>query len=299
MAKRKQKVNAKLKAKIKAKVTDTRTTKRKAAALADSENSAKRPKEAVSSDEAPVILFAHGAGVGSSSDWMVRWKGMLKEATQALDVITFDYPYLKAGKKAGPPKAENLVEFHAQQLLRAQDSYPGHPLILCGKSMGSRVGCMVAADESCGAAAVVCIGYPLKVGRCPSSLSLLLLLLLPFRCWWRAGPWLALFAELGGAGDGPLLELKLPVLFVQGSKDKMCPLPELEELRKRMTVRSDVFAIEGGDHSLKVRAKLQDESDKNAAAAVAAFVASVLKDAKTERKEVEEEAQPELEVKPP
>lgn len=45
---------------------------------------------------------------------------------------------LAGGKKRAPPKAEKLVEFHADMVKKAVAEYPGHPLILAGKSMGSR-----------------------------------------------------------------------------------------------------------------------------------------------------------------
>ncbi|RVX04150.1 hypothetical protein CK203_015661 [Vitis vinifera] len=40
----------------------------------------------------PVLVFAHGAGAPSSSDWMVRWKDMMGKAMHAVEVVTFDYP---------------------------------------------------------------------------------------------------------------------------------------------------------------------------------------------------------------
>ena len=42
------------------------------------------------------------------------------------------------GKKGAPPKAEKLVKFHADMVKKAAAKHPGHPLILAGKSMGSR-----------------------------------------------------------------------------------------------------------------------------------------------------------------
>eukprot|EP00252_Welwitschia_mirabilis_P016882 TRINITY_DN3756_c0_g1_i4.p1 TRINITY_DN3756_c0_g1~~TRINITY_DN3756_c0_g1_i4.p1 ORF type:complete len:172 (+),score=20.87 TRINITY_DN3756_c0_g1_i4:129-644(+) len=111
----------------------------------------------------PVLLFAHGAGAPSTSEWMVRWKDMLTSAANAVEVITFDYPYFKGGKKTSPPKAEKLVDFHVQKAKEAAEKYPGHPLILVGKSMGSRISCMVSKANDVNAAAVICLGYPLKV----------------------------------------------------------------------------------------------------------------------------------------
>ncbi|KAH8522106.1 hypothetical protein H0E87_002933 [Populus deltoides] len=90
------------------------------------------------SSSSPVVVFAHGAGAPSSSDWMLRWKEMLKNALDAVEVVTFDYPYIAGGKKRAPPKAEKLVEFHKDIVKKTTDKYPAHPLILAGKSMGSR-----------------------------------------------------------------------------------------------------------------------------------------------------------------
>lgn len=45
---------------------------------------------------------------------------------------------MSGGKKRAPPKAEKLVEFHSNIVKETATKYPGHPLILAGKSMGSR-----------------------------------------------------------------------------------------------------------------------------------------------------------------
>jgi predicted alpha/beta-hydrolase family hydrolase len=41
------------------------------------------------------------------------------------------------------------------------------------------------------------------------------------------------------------------VLFVQGTRDTLCDLTELEDVRGRMKARSELLVIEGGDHSLE------------------------------------------------
>lgn len=45
---------------------------------------------------------------------------------------------ISGGKRKAPPKAEKLVDHHLDVVKRAIEEYPGHPLILVGKSMGSR-----------------------------------------------------------------------------------------------------------------------------------------------------------------
>ncbi|XP_028247079.1 testis-expressed protein 30 isoform X1 [Glycine soja] len=184
--------------------------------------------ETEASTLSPVVIFAHGAGAPSSSDWMQRWKNMIKEALRAVDVVTFDYPYMSAKKKA-PPKAEKLVEFHSNFVKETATKYPGHPLILAGKSMGSRVGCMVASMKDINVSAVVCLGYPLK---------------LPI-----------LQGSNGAVRDETLLQLTVPTMFVQGSKDGLCPLEKLETTRKKMKAPNELHVIDGGDHSFKIGKK--------------------------------------------
>ncbi|KAL6619923.1 hypothetical protein ACP70R_032017 [Stipagrostis hirtigluma subsp. patula] len=196
----------------------------------------------------PVVVFAHGAGAPSSSDWMVHWKEMVKDALDAIEVVTFDYPYMSGGKRRAPPKAEKLVDHHLGVVKDAVAKHQGHPLILMGKSMGSRVSCMVANSDDIDVSAVICLGYPLK-------------------------------GVNGTVRDESLLQLKVPTMFVQGSKDGLCPLDRLESTRKKMTCKNELHIIDGGDHSFKIGKKYQDSSGVNqlcaesdAAKAIAQFV---------------------------
>ncbi|KAL3635678.1 hypothetical protein CASFOL_020225 [Castilleja foliolosa] len=203
-------------------------------------------------EKLPVIVLAHGAGAPSSSDWMIRWKGKLAEALNAVEVVTFDYPYITGGKRRAPPKAEKLVDFHCDIVKKTMAKYPGHPVVLAGKSMGSRVSCMVAGEKDITASAVICLGYPLKGMK-------------------------------GAMRDETLLKLTIPVMFVQGSKDGLCPIQQLETVRKKMKVVTGLHVIEGGDHSFKIGKKHlqsigsnQEEADDLAVRAITEFVSSYL-----------------------
>ncbi|GFP84352.1 hypothetical protein PHJA_000578900 [Phtheirospermum japonicum] len=63
---------------------------------------------------------------------------MLAEALNAIEVVTFDYPYITGKKRWAPPNAEKLVDYHCEIVKKTMANYPGHPLVLAGKSMGSR-----------------------------------------------------------------------------------------------------------------------------------------------------------------
>ncbi|KAL6177392.1 hypothetical protein ACLB2K_048918 [Fragaria x ananassa] len=77
------------------------------------ETAAKSPQKS-----SPVVVFAHGAGAPSSSDWMIRWKDMLGKALNAVEVVTFDYPYsqLEELVKEFPPlKVKDLPTIKTKQ----------------------------------------------------------------------------------------------------------------------------------------------------------------------------------------
>lgn len=147
---------------------------------------------------------------------MLRWAELLKQVGV---VWTFDYPYMKEGRSR-PDPLPRLIASHHQALLQARDLHGGPP-VLIGKSMGSRVGCHLALKEE--VTAVICLGYPLCGGGDPNKLR-----------------------------DKVLLELATPVLFVQGSRDPLCPLDLLEIIRAEMRAPNRLYVVKGGDHSLAV-----------------------------------------------
>ena len=80
--------------------------------------------------------------------------------------------------------------------------------------------------------------------------------------------------------DQVLVELRTPVLFVQGTRDALCPLDLLDEVRQRMTAPSRLHVVTTGDHSLQVTkthtkqtGRSQDDEDAASLAAIASAVA--------------------------
>lgn len=190
----------------------------------------------------PLLLLAPGAGAPSTSAWMRGWASRLASLGR---VVPFDYRYMQAGRRS-PDRLPALIAAHRAALGAARGEHPG-PVVLAGKSMGGRVGCHVALEED--VAALVCLGYPLR-----------------------------------GASGAPrsevLLALRTPVLFVQGTRDALCPLDDLARVRGEMRAPSALHVVDGGDHSLAVgkralaaRGEAQADVDGRALAAVAAFLA--------------------------
>jgi predicted alpha/beta-hydrolase family hydrolase len=163
-----------------------------------------------------LILLAPGAGAPSSSAYL---RALSRRLAALGRVESFDYPYQLAKRRA-PDRLPVLIAAHRAALERARGAHAG-PVVLAGKSMGGRVGCHLALEAETKANALVCLGYPL-VG------------------------------QNGSVRDEVLLALRTPVLFVQGTRDELCPLDRLEGVRAKMSAQSQLHRVEGGDHSLVV-----------------------------------------------
>lgn len=192
----------------------------------------------------PLFLFAPGAGAASSHPWMQNWKHRLGKIG---DVETFDYEYMREGRKHADPLPQ-LIVAHRQALSNARKRHSSGVTILIGKSMGGRVGCHVSLEEN--VAGLICLGYPLCAMGDPTKLR-----------------------------DEVLRSLGTPILFVQGARDPLCPLDLLERLRGEMKARNFLHLVEDGDHSLRVpkrefqrRGETQDDVDQRIADDIAKFV---------------------------
>jgi uncharacterized protein len=188
-------------------------------------------------------VFAPGAGAPSSSEWMRDWAERLSALGR---VLPFDYPYMLAGRRS-PDRQPVLVAAHREAYERARAEHPG-PVVLAGKSMGSRMGCHVAVEAETKPAALVCFGYPL-VG------------------------------QNGKLRDEALRALATPILFIQGTRDPLCPLPRLEALLPELSAPHELHVVDGGDHSLLVtkaalraRGEAQSDVDARILDAVARFL---------------------------
>lgn len=162
------------------------------------------------------ILLAHGAGLGQDHAWMVRVREGL--AAAGYPTLTFDYPYMEAGRRSpGSPKVNLACHAASADRLAAYCDR----VVLAGKSMGGRLGSHVAAD-GWPAAALVFFGYPLVA---PGKME---------------------------ARDTSHLDaIDAPLLFVSGTRDQLCPLELLEPLVARLG--AEAALVEGGGHGFSVR----------------------------------------------
>jgi predicted alpha/beta-hydrolase family hydrolase len=191
----------------------------------------------------PSFLFAPGAGAPSTHSWMQKWKERLESIGE---VTLFDYDYMREGRKR-PDPPPLLIAAHCHALAQLREKTSGQ-VFLIGKSMGGRIGCHVSLQEK--VAGLICLGYPLCAMGDRTKLR-----------------------------DKVLRELQTPILFVQGTRDPLCPLDLLEEVRKQMTAPNSLHLVGGGDHSLRltkrelqVAGETQDDVDQRILAAISKFV---------------------------
>ncbi len=174
-----------------------------------------------------LILFAPGAGAPSSHPWMQNWKRRLSEIGE---VETFDYDYMREGRKR-PDRLPQLIAAHRKALEAAREKQQPDSTFLIGKSMGGRIGCHVSLEEKVDG--LVCLGYPLCA-----------------------------MGDRTKIRDEVLRALSAPILFVQGTRDSLCPLDLLQRVRGEMKAPNSLHVVEGGDHSLRVRVRqLQARSE--------------------------------------
>ena len=195
----------------------------------------------------PLLLFAPGAGAPSSHPWMQRWKNRLSETGE---IETFDYDYMREGRKRPDPLPQ-LIGAHRKALNWARERHRPERTILVGKSMGGRIGCHVSLEEKMDG--LVCLGYPLCAMGDRTKLR-----------------------------DQVLRALTAPILFVQGSRDALCPLDLLERVRAEMEAPNFLHVVEGGDHSLRVSkrqlqasSQTQEDVDQRVFQSIAEFIAGL------------------------
>jgi predicted alpha/beta-hydrolase family hydrolase len=146
-------------------------------------------------------------------------------AARGIDTITFNFLYSEQGRRLPDPndRLETcwrvVIEAVRERIVSNNDR-----LAIGGKSMGGRIASQVAAAGIAGLAGLVFLGYPLHPPGRPDRL--------------RAKH---------------LPNINAPMLFVQGSRDAFGTPDELRPIVTSLGPPADLYVVEGGDHSFKVR----------------------------------------------
>jgi len=134
--------------------------------------------------------------------------------------VTFNFDYMESGRRVPDPQPK-LQSRYRNVIADVVAEHKPQRLIIGGKSMGGRVASYIAADAP-GVAGLVFLGYPLHPPGKPDQLR-----------------------------DEHLYDLKLPMLFISGTKDTFAERPLLEKVVAKIGTNATLVWVEGGDHSLK------------------------------------------------
>lgn len=168
------------------------------------------------------IVLGHGAGANQLSGFMRLFAAGLAE--RGVDVVTFNFLYMEQGRKIPDPapRLEDCYRAVVEAALKHK-KLKGNRLVIGGKSMGGRIASQVAAQNGDHIAGLVFLGYPLHPPGRPDKMR-----------------------------SEHLPKIKAPMLFVQGSRDAFGTKEEIAGIIKKLKLPAELYAIEGGDHSLKV-----------------------------------------------
>lgn len=176
-----------------------------------------------------LVVFGHGAGAGMAHAFMESFAQGL--AARAIATLRYQFPYMERG--GGRPDAPALLERTVAAATQAgAAAAPGLPLFAGGKSMGGRISAQAAAKGMLPQiAGLLFVGFPLHPPKQP-----------------------------GTKRAACLADVKVPMLFLQGTRDT---LAELELLRGVLAPlpRAELVVLEGADHSFQVlkRSGMTDE----------------------------------------
>ena len=169
------------------------------------------------------LILGHGAGAGQTSDFIMSFASGL--TARGVDMVTFNFLYREQGRRIPDPNDKLEACYRAViEAVREQMNSGRDALAIGGKSMGGRIASQVAAAGIGDLAGLVFLGYPLHPPGRPDRL--------------RAKH---------------LSDIKAPMLFVQGSRDTFGTPDELRPIVTPLEPPADVYPVEGGDHSFKVR----------------------------------------------
>jgi uncharacterized protein len=168
-----------------------------------------------------LYVFAHGAGAGMRHVFMERAASRL--ASVGVATFRYNFPHMEGGR--GPPNPRPiLMKTVRSAVVEATRLAPGLPTLAGGKSMGGRMTSMAAAKESLpGVVGLVFLGFPLHpAGR--ESVD-------------RAEH---------------LADVRLPMLFLQGTRDKLANLDLLIPVLEHVAPPPTLHVLEGADHGFHV-----------------------------------------------
>ena len=167
------------------------------------------------------LILGHGAGSDQRNAFMVTFATEL--AHRGIDAVTFNFLYTEHRRRI-PDRNDRLEACYRAVIDEVRHRIGRNALAIGGKSMGGRIASQVAANTPLDLAGLVFLGYPLHPPGKPDQLR-----------------------------SKHLPSIRVPMLYVQGSRDSFGTPEELRPILDKLEAPADLFVIADGDHSFKVR----------------------------------------------
>lgn len=171
-----------------------------------------------------VLVLAHGAGAGMTHKAMQATAEGL--AARGIACLRFNFPYMEAGSRRpdGPAVAHAAVRAAVEHAAKLA---PSLPLFAGGRSFGGRMTSQAQAAEALKAVrGLVFFAFPLHPPGKP-----------------------------GVERADHLAKVKVPMLFLQGSRDEFAETDLLKATVKKLGKQAELLLVDHADHSFHVPAK--------------------------------------------
>ncbi len=170
------------------------------------------------------LVLAHGAGAGMQHPFMAAVAAGLAE--RGIASLRYQFPYMERGsKRPDPPRVAQATVRAA--VAAAARALPELPLIAGGKSFGGRMTSQAqAAAPLPHVRGLAFFGFPLHPPDRPST-----------------------------DRAAHLSEVKIPMLFLQGTRDAFATLDRLRPVCAALGPRATLKLFDGADHSFHVPAR--------------------------------------------
>lgn len=165
---------------------------------------------------------AHGAGAGMDHPFLAGAAAGLADG--GIAVLRFNFPYMEARRRV-PDAPRVLLDAWKDAIAELARRAGTLPMVMGGKSMGGRIAAMLAAEQGADFAgrALVFFGYPLHPPGRTDRLR-----------------------------DTHLAGIRVPMIFLQGTRDALARLDLIEEVVRRLEPLARLHVVPGADHSFRL-----------------------------------------------
>ena len=168
-----------------------------------------------------LFVFGHGAGAGMRHRFMQKMSACLAAAGVA--TLRYQFPYMEIGDRRPDARPILLATVRAA-VAAAAAAVPDLPLLAGGKSMGGRMTSQAAAEAPlAGVRGLVFFGFPLHPAGRPST-----------------------------ERADHLVQVDLPMLFLQGERDRLAEPALLQPVVERLGGRATLHVVPAADHGFHV-----------------------------------------------